>query len=182
MLAIDAHPMALELTANHPRIGAAERRRLTLRRASMEGLRLPACDLLNASFSLPFCRPEAFDRLWEAIHRAIRPGGVLACQLFGDADSWAALPDRTHHSRRQVGALLRGRYRVVHLREERADGHDAEGYAKHWHVFHLVARRCPTRPQAGPCRPDATGSPWPPTSPPGTPGRRGPGDRQEHRR
>lgn len=143
VLAIDGHEMAVDLTTHHPRLPAQARERLEIRHAEMETVDLPACDLLNASFSLPFCQPDKFDALWERIHAAIRPGGLFAGQLFGNHDTWATLPDRSHHTRRQVGAMFRGRYKLEHFEEVQRDGQDARGNAKHWHVFHIVARRCP---------------------------------------
>lgn len=143
VLAIDGHEMAADLTRHHPRLPEEVADRLEVRLAEMESVELPACDLLNASFSLPFCRPEKFDELWDRIHASIRPGGVFAGQLFGDRDTWATLPDRSHQSRRKVGELFRSRYRLEHFEEVESDGQDARGNAKHWHVFHVVARRCP---------------------------------------
>lgn len=143
VLAIDGHEMAVDLTAHHPRLPAEARDRLEIRHAEMETVDLPPCDLLNASFSLPFCRPAEFDALWDRIHASIRPGGLFAGQLFGDRDEWATLPDRSHQSRRKVGEMFRGRYKLEHFEEVERDGQDARGNAKHWHVFHIVARRCP---------------------------------------
>jgi SAM-dependent methyltransferase len=149
VLAIDGHGMAIDLTRHHPRLPRDAADRLEVVLAEMESVALPACDLLNASFSLPFCRPEAFDGLWERIHAAIRPGGVFAGQLFGDHDDWARLPDRSHQSRKRVGELFRGRYKLEHFEEVESDGQDAGGNAKHWHVFHVVARRCPDAASPG---------------------------------
>ncbi len=143
VLAIDGHEMALDLTAHHPRLPAGARQRVELRLAEMETVELPPCDLLNASFSLPFCRPDRFDELWDRIHASIRPGGLFAGQLFGDRDAWASLPDRSHQSRRRVGEMFRGRYQLEHFQEDERDGLDASGNAKHWHLFHVIARRCP---------------------------------------
>ncbi len=143
VLAIDGHEMAVDLTAHHPRLPGDVGDRLEIQQAEMETVELPPCDLLNASFSLPFCRPSEFDALWERIHAAIRPEGKFAGQLFGDRDTWASLPDRSHQSRREVGRLFRGRYTLEHFEEAERDGEDARGNAKHWHVFHVVAHRCP---------------------------------------
>lgn len=147
VLAIDGHEMAVDLVGHHPRLPADARERLEIRHAEMETAELPACDLLNASFSLPFCRPEKIDELWDRVHASIRPGGVFAGQLFGDRDTWATLPDRSHQTRRKVGEMFRGRYKLEHFEEVDRDGQDARGNAKHWHVFHIVARRCPDAPQ-----------------------------------
>lgn len=108
--------------------------------ACFRGLKLPATDLVNASFSLPFCEPADFPALWEEIVGAIRPGGRFAGQFFGNEDSWAGLPDRTHHTRAEVEALL-APFDVEMMQEENRDSMTVSGMPKHWHVFHVVARR-----------------------------------------
>ncbi|MEO1009130.1 MAG: class I SAM-dependent methyltransferase [Planctomycetota bacterium] len=140
VLALDGHEMAVELTAHNPAIPKATADRLEVRLAAMEAAELPACDLLNASFALPFCEPAAFPDLWARIVAAIRSGGVFAGQLFGDRDTWAALPDRTHLTRTAALACFDG-FDLVRFDEEERDGEDAGGQAKHWHVFHVVARK-----------------------------------------
>lgn len=136
--AIDGHPDALRrLAARGDLVG---RERLEARLATFERVEIPACDLLNSSFSLPFCSPGSFAGLWERIEAAIRPGGRFAGQFFGDKDSWATLKDRSHQTRGEIERLL-ARFEVERLQEEDKPGNDAEGFPKHWHVFHVVARR-----------------------------------------
>lgn len=96
--------------------------------------------LVNASFALPFCPPEHFADLWKRLVDAVLPGGRFAGQLFGERDTWAAIPDRTHHTRAQVEALL-APFEIERLDEEERDGEDAMHNAKHWHIFHVVARK-----------------------------------------
>ena len=67
------------------------------------------------------------------------PGGRFAGQLFGDRDTWAALPDRTHHTRIQAEKLLLG-MDVEMFKEDEKDAADSEGNDKHWHVYHIVAK------------------------------------------
>ena len=69
----------------------------------------------------------------------LRPGGRFCGQLFGDRDTWAA-EGVTCFSRPQVDALLSG-LSVETLDEEEQDSQDALGNPKHWHVFHVVARK-----------------------------------------
>lgn len=112
---------------------------LQTRVASFEGLRdLPACNLVNASFSLPFCAPTHFTGLWEVIVRAVQPGGRFAGTFFGERDSWAQEPGLTFHTRSEVEALLEP-FEVEHLHEEEGVGETALGDTKHWHVFEVVA-------------------------------------------
>jgi membrane dipeptidase len=99
----------------------------------------PTCDLVNASFALPFCPPDRFGEVWGRIVGSIRPGGRFAGQLFGDRDEWA----RTGivvQSRAEVEALLEP-FEVERLDEVESDGPTAVGKLKHWHLFHVVARK-----------------------------------------
>lgn len=101
---------------------------------------LPSCNLLNASFALPFCPPGCFGQLWTAIDVAIRPGGRFSGQFFGERDSWAILEDRTHLTRPETLALFEA-YVIEHLREEDRASTQPDLPHKHWHVFHVVARK-----------------------------------------
>lgn len=141
VLAIDGHPMGLDML--RARIGPNDTPRIECILAAMEDAPLPPCRLLNASFSLPFCAPARFADLWRRVVASIEPGGRFAGQLFGDRDEWASLPDRSHQSRSELDHLFAG-FLLEELREEERDSPDAEGNAKHWHVFHIVARKFPT--------------------------------------
>jgi trans-aconitate methyltransferase len=101
--------------------------------------RLPAADLIHSSYALPYCPPEHFDRVWSAVRGALRPGGVLACQLFGPHDDAFGEPDVTFHSEDAVRRLVDG-LEVVRWVEEDGEGPSFTG-PRHWHVFHVVARR-----------------------------------------
>lgn len=136
--AIDGHPDGLSRLLHRQDLVSPQR--LTLQLAPFEDVELLPCDLLNASFSLPFCDPARFDALWAKITAAIAPGGRFAGQLFGDRDSWASIPDRTHHTREQAESLL-SPFTVESLKEEEREGQDCTGAGKHWHVFHVVARK-----------------------------------------
>lgn len=108
--------------------------------ASFAETRFPACDLVNASFALPFCEPQHSPGLWSRIVAAIRPGGRFAGQLFGNRDSWASLPERTHHSEAEAVRLLEGFEIELMRMEERDDGPDVRNPG-HWQLFHVVAKK-----------------------------------------
>jgi trans-aconitate methyltransferase len=99
---------------------------------------LPAADIVHAGYALPFQPRDSFDRLWTIVRSALRPGGRIAVDLFGDRDSWAGEPGMTFLSEPEVRALFDG------LTIEHWDCEDAPGQAfsgpKHWHVFHVIAR------------------------------------------
>lgn len=138
VVATDGHPDAF----SHlwPRVPAAQGPRLKTVVVSFEETSLAPCDLVNASFALPFCEPRHFTELWTRIVAAIRPGGRFAVSFFGDRDSWASRTDRRHHSRDEVVKLLEGFEIEVMRTEERDDGPDVRN-PKHWHLFHVVAKK-----------------------------------------
>jgi tellurite methyltransferase len=106
----------------------------------MEDTEIPAADLVFASFSLPFCPPEAFPHLWRRIRSSLMPGGRFAGELFGDRDTWASTEaDMTFVDGAAARALFDGMELESFVEEE----NDDEGWdeMKHWHVFHVIARR-----------------------------------------
>ncbi len=119
---------------------AIENGRLDVGVAPFETVAIPPVRLVNASFALPFCPPAHFPALWARIDAAILSGGRFAGQFFGDRDDWAILEDRTHLTRAETLALF-GQYVLEHFEEEdRPSSYTAE-FHKHWHVFHIVARK-----------------------------------------
>ncbi len=117
--------------------------RLIFRRTdySSDDLDLPASGIVNASFCLPACPPDRFGGLWSRIGATVVPGGLLAGHLIGPNDSWARRgDDLAIHNRRDVDALLAG-WEPLLVEEEETDSVTPRGEAKHWHVFHIVARK-----------------------------------------
>ncbi|TFD31729.1 class I SAM-dependent methyltransferase [Cryobacterium cryoconiti] len=113
--------------------------RLAFLQARFEGLgELPAADLVYSGFALPFCDPVAFPGVWAGIRSALKPGAVIAAELFGPHDSWADRADMNFHDRAAVEVLLSG-LDVRSLVEDDRPGQSGLG-PKHWHVFHIIAR------------------------------------------
>jgi tellurite methyltransferase len=137
VLAVDAEPEGIRRLL--ARVPDDLRPRLDARVARMEDVELPPVDLVWASFSLFFCPPERFDGLWGKIRAAIRPGGRVAGHLLGDRDTWAPDDDITAHTREAALERLAG-LEIERFDEEEEDGEACSG-PKHWHVFHLAARR-----------------------------------------
>ena len=140
VLATDKTEAALiELRQRAAKLGAEKR--LTTRLAAFETLgALGDAELVNASFSLPFCPPEAFGALWETIRAAIVPGGRFSGHLLGPRDDWSKQSGVTILAKAEVEPLFDG-FAIEHLREEEDEGKTAQGKTKRWHIFHLVARR-----------------------------------------
>jgi hypothetical protein len=140
VLAIEMMPEGIRLLREQTPL--AHRARLHTQIASFADAWWPACDLFNSSFALPFCPAEQFDGLWGRITASIRPGGRFAGQFFGDRDSWGRCGHTLPHSRGEVERLFVG-FDFELLNEEEKDDTTAGGDLKHWHVFHIVARKRP---------------------------------------
>jgi SAM-dependent methyltransferase len=120
-------------------VSPTDSERLSTRVVPYSAVELPAADLVYAGLSLPFCRPGQFGEAWRRVTSAIRPGGHFAGHFFGPHDSWAGTPDMTFHTRAEVDALLVD-FDVLGFREQDEDGEAVSG-PKHWHVFHVIARK-----------------------------------------
>jgi len=138
-IALDGHPAGIQMLRERIPAAAAERL-VRAEVASFAEARWPQCDLLNCSFALPFCQPELFPDLWRRIVGSIVPGGRFSGQLFGDRDDWVRCHKTMGATRGQVEALFAG-FAFDSFLEEEKDDKTSMGEAKHWHVFHVVARK-----------------------------------------
>ena len=138
VVAVDSEPEALrQLQARD----LPEGHDLTPVLARFEEVPLPlGVRLVNSSFAMPLCEPDAFHRLWERIREALPPGGRFSGQWYGPKDSWSGRPGLTFLERDAALALLRG-FEVEMFEEEETDGETRKGNTKHWHIFHIVARK-----------------------------------------
>jgi len=99
---------------------------------------LPDADVILSCATLPFVPRAGFADLWQLIRDALRRGGVLAVDLFGQRDDWAGT-DGFYPGRAELDGLLAG-LDVLALDEREYDGRSFSG-PKHWHTFQVIARR-----------------------------------------
>ncbi len=144
VLAIDQNPDAIASLRNR---SIANIDRLATQIARFENLQLPQpVDLINASFSLPFCSNEDFSLLWIQILNSLSIGGRFCGHLFGERDSWRdskLIRDSqliNCFTRSQVESLLKP-YAIEMLEEEEHPGKTPLGEDRYWHIFHIVARK-----------------------------------------
>lgn len=102
----------------------------------------PVADVIYSAYALPMLGSH-LPAVWERLRGALKPGGVLAVDLFGTRDSWADRPDIAVVSDEQIEQMFAGtRIFGREVRDEDgrsiAAGTDAR---KHWHVITLIARR-----------------------------------------
>ena len=138
VLAIDAAPEAIEKLMARPNLPAGSE--IETRVSRYEDMSLPLCDLVNAGFSLPLCPPDDFPVVWSKIVNALGTGGRFSGQLYGDRDDWMEREGMTCMSRDQAEGFLKP-FDVEIFDEEEDDSVTPRGAQKHWHVFHIVARK-----------------------------------------
>ena len=138
VVAVDAEPEALKQLQARPLPDGCD---VTPVLARLEEVPIPlGVHLVNSSFAMPLCEPQAFHRAWERIREALPAGGRFSGQWYGPRDSWSDRPGMTFLSRDEALALLEG-FDLEMFDEEEADGVTPRGNAKHWHIFHIVARK-----------------------------------------
>lgn len=115
--------------------------RLHLVQSTFEDFSFTSYDLVNAHFALPFTHKEQFSAVFARLKAALKPGGIFVGQFFGVNDTWNT-PETTMTflTHEQAHAQLAG-LEIVDFEEEDRDGTTACGDAKHWHVYHIIARQ-----------------------------------------
>ncbi len=138
VIAVNSEPAALQQLAARPMTQAG---RVTPIAARLEEVPLPiAVKWVNSSFAMPLCEPPRFGDLWGRIRDALPVGGRFSGQWYGPRDSWNGRPGMTFLDRAAAGALLDG-FDIEMFEEEEADSVTPRGNPKHWHIFHIVARK-----------------------------------------
>ena len=136
--AIDNQTQAIEKLKST--ISEKDTAKLTLINDNFEVIKLPNVLLVNASFSLPFCKPENFDALWKKIAESILPNGRFAGHFFGVNDSWASDPEKTFLTKEQILNLFKN-FDLEYFEEVQKIGKLIDGKEKKWHVFHIVSKK-----------------------------------------
>lgn len=138
VLAIDKEPEGINRLLAHPNLN---KQQLTTQIAHFEELKLPPkVDLINASFSLPFCSKDVFPSLWNQIFNSLVIGGRFSGHLFGDRDSWCNNGLINCITKEQIENLLKF-YEIELLEEEEHQGLTPLGEDRYWHIFHIVVRK-----------------------------------------
>ena len=136
VIAIDGQAQAIELLRSR----TGDDPRLETQAAAYADATWPTVDLVNASWSLPFCPPALFASVWDRVVSSLREDGRFAGQLFGERDGWAPADDITFLPRERAEELL-APFALERFDEVEEDSQTATGKPKHWHVFHIVARK-----------------------------------------
>ncbi|HBL83540.1 MAG: hypothetical protein A2Y17_00430 [Clostridiales bacterium GWF2_38_85] len=101
---------------------------------------LPKCDLINSSFSIPFCQPAYFNKFLDVIKNSISVNGRFAGNFFGKNDGWSKSDQMSFCSIEDVRNIFSD-FEVEFIEEKEYDGKTAAGNDKHWNIINLVARK-----------------------------------------
>lgn len=140
VLALDAEQLSIDIILN--RVEGSCNNNLEVVVSPFSEMMLPnELDLINASFSLPFCKPQDFLQCWQMITDQLAIGGRFSGQFFGEKDEWAINPDLTIHSYEEMLRLFEHHFVIEYLQVEDGLIPCASGQMKHWHVYHVVAKK-----------------------------------------
>lgn len=117
--------------------------KLNIINADFTNLEFPICDAIYASFSLPFCTPNEFNKLWVNIEQSLKTKGIFAGIFFGVNDDWyKTANDLTFHSRCELEKIF-DKYTIKEFNENEYDGYcvgeQGDKVKKHWHIYEIIA-------------------------------------------
>lgn len=98
-------------------------------------------DIVNASFSLPFCSPEFFYQAWEKVVKHLKTGGLFVGQFFGLHDAWAWDKSMTFLSSSEVFQLFAGRFEILYLYQEERNTLTSDGFPTYRHCYHVISKK-----------------------------------------
>jgi tellurite methyltransferase len=135
--AVDADAHAMTILATFPQ------EKLRAIQSSFVDFVFESYDLINAHFCLPFLARAQFYAVFDRAREALALEGIFVGQFFGIHDQWN-IPERasamTFLTREEAMQALQG-LDVIEFEEEDIDSVVADGRPKHWHVFHIIARK-----------------------------------------
>jgi len=135
--ALDASPSAQEAARELP----SDQVTFVLSRFEEFEFPVNRYDFVNAEFCLPFMNRSDFAATFIKLLRSVKPGGIFSGQLFGPNDSWnVENSGMTFHTRAEVEAFFRD-FELAHFEEEDHPGTTKLGEPKHWHIFHIIAKK-----------------------------------------
>jgi SAM-dependent methyltransferase len=117
--------------------------KLSIINGDFTNMEFPVCDAVYASFSLPFCNPNNFNKFWINIEKSVREGGIFAGIFFGVNDDWYNISKNiTFHRKYEIEELLKT-YNIKKFEEKEYDGQcvgeKGNVIDKHWHIYEVIA-------------------------------------------
>lgn len=121
------------------RVPGEVRDRLVIEPVAFQDFQFPRCQLVWASYSIPFCPRSDWPDLAERIFESLAPGGRFAGDFFGSRHAFATYGDVMVLTEEEVRAGLE-RYELEAFDIE--DGvRPSGGQVTRWHAFGVTARK-----------------------------------------
>ncbi len=136
--AVDADPNGLAVLRQmvpDDALGGA----LALHVAQFEDFEFPECDQIWAAYSWPYCQRDQWPGLWRRMVAALRPGGRIAGDIFGEKHEWAVETAIQCFPEAAVRDLLQGL--VVEAFDVEDGVRPSGGVITRWHAFGIAARK-----------------------------------------
>ncbi len=134
VIAVDAEPESVRILRER-----APTATVIEARFEKTDLPLDEFDAVVAGFCLFFLSSEEFNEFWPRLVASIKSGGIFAGQFLGPRDGWAELGYLVHQQI-ELKQLLAS-FEIQSWEEVEQDGTTSQGVLKHWHVYHIVARK-----------------------------------------
>lgn len=96
-------------------------------------------DLINASFSFPYCLPWEIHRVVDCMKACLKSGGRFSGQFFGKQDSWTDIEIMSFFERDELLELFSD-FEIEYFAEEEKDAPSGAG-PRHWHIYHIIAKK-----------------------------------------
>jgi SAM-dependent methyltransferase len=140
VIAVDKNEKALEYLQKFPQ------ENLEAILSTFEDFNFPKekFDLINAAFSLPFTNRDIFNEIFKRMVTSLKLDGVFVGQLFGVNDDWnkSQTTKTTFHTLEEAKKIFADSgMELLKIVEKDYDGTIADGTPKHWHLFHIMARK-----------------------------------------
>lgn len=119
------------------RLGENEKNNVTFIESDFKDVVIPKSDCVMAMFSIPFCKKEFFNELWNKIYDSINVNGYFLGQLFGDRDAWKDSDWVNTFSKNEALVKLE-KYELLLFDEIE---YVRESDNKKWHYFNIIARK-----------------------------------------
>lgn len=119
------------------RLTDKEKNNVSFIESDFKDLVIPKTDCVMAMFSIPFCNPLYFDKLWNQIYDSINEDGYFVGQLFGNRDAWNETNWVNTFSKDKVIKKL-SKYEILLLDEIE---YVRETDNKKWHYFNIIAKK-----------------------------------------
>jgi SAM-dependent methyltransferase len=138
VIAVDAESIAQDFL--FAKVPEAKRNDITFVTSTYENFIFPQeIQIINASFALPFCRPEYFEDVMLQITSSISVGGRFCGHFFGPNDTWATDTSMVFLDNEQIIEYFRD-FNIEYFKEEEKDDVSGSGF-KHWHIYHIIAKK-----------------------------------------